>query len=68
MVDLVIDIARFLEVTCVAEGVESAEQYHLLKDMRCEFAQGYYFSRPVSVDRFEKLIEKDLDYHIGPAE
>ncbi|MBQ8095449.1 MAG: EAL domain-containing protein [Clostridia bacterium] len=60
MVDLVIDIAKFLEVTCVAEGVETKAQYQLLRDMRCDYAQGYYFSKPVNAEKFEKLIEAEL--------
>ena len=42
----------------VAEGVESEEQLNFLKDMNCEYGQGYYYSKPLeSSDAFE-LIEK----------
>ena len=36
-----------LKMQIVAEGVESREQYKLLKQMGCDIAQGYYFSKPV---------------------
>ena len=61
------DIAAFLEVPVVAEGVEEEEQLRALKDMRCDLVQGYYFSPPVPPERFGKLIEKELqekgDWH-----
>ena len=61
------DIAAFLEVPVVAEGVEEEEQLRALKDMRCDLVQGYYFSPPVPAERFGELIEKELrekgDWH-----
>ena len=56
MVRLIMDIARFLKVPVVAEGVEVEEQYRLLKEIGCELIQGYYFSRPVPEQDFEKFI------------
>lgn len=56
MVQLIMDIARFLKVPVVAEGVEVKEQYRILKDMGCQLIQGYYFSKPLPAGEFEKLI------------
>ncbi|MBO5551586.1 MAG: EAL domain-containing protein, partial [Lachnospiraceae bacterium] len=56
MVQLIMDIARFLDVPVVAEGVEVEEQCRLLKEMGCELIQGYYFSKPVPAEEFEKFI------------
>ena len=56
MVQLIMDIAKFLDVPVVAEGVEVEEQYRLLKEMGCQLIQGYYFSKPVPADEFEKFI------------
>jgi EAL domain-containing protein (putative c-di-GMP-specific phosphodiesterase class I) len=60
MIELVLDIARFLGVPVVAEGVETEEQMKLLKDARCELVQGFYFSRPLPAEEFEKLIVKEM--------
>ena len=60
LVELVMDIAAFLEVPVVAEGVEKEEQLRLLKAMGCDIVQGYYFSPPVNAERFGELIEKEL--------
>ena len=58
MVELVIEMAKSLGVPVVAEGVETEEQYLLLKQIGCDFVQGYYFSRPLPVAEFEAFVEK----------
>ena len=57
MVQLMIDIASFLHIPVIAEGVETKEQYDLLKKAGCDIIQGYYFSKPVPEAEFEKFIE-----------
>ena len=42
-----IELARELDVRCVAEGVEDVEALTLLRRMRCGFAQGYFVARPM---------------------
>ena len=56
MLELIIDIADYLSVPVIAEGVETMEQMHALKAMGCEMVQGYYFSRPVPANQFETFI------------
>ena len=58
MVELVLEIADYLGVPVVAEGVESEEQYLLLKKAGCDLIQGFYFSRPVSAESFGRLLAK----------
>ena len=60
VVQLVLDLARFLEVKCIAEGVETEEEYLTLKEMGCDIIQGFYFSRPLSPAAFEEFLEKEL--------
>ena len=59
LVKLILDIAKYLKVTVVAEGVETKGQLDLLKDAGCDIVQGYYFSRPLPSDDFERLIERE---------
>ncbi len=59
MVELMLEIAAFLNVPVIAEGVETEEQYQLLKKAGCDIIQGYYFSKPLPAEEFEKLIEKE---------
>ena len=58
MLELIIDIANYLSVPTIAEGVETEEQMLALKDMGCDLVQGYYFSKPVPAAEFERFIEK----------
>lgn len=60
MVKLVMEIADFLKVPVIAEGVENEEQLKLLKGAGCDIVQGYYFSRPVLAEEFSVLIKKDM--------
>jgi diguanylate cyclase (GGDEF)-like protein/PAS domain S-box-containing protein len=50
LVGAMIEMGHNLDHGLIAEGVETAEQYHLLRKLGCETAQGYLFSPPVSAD------------------
>ena len=50
------EIGRYLQVPVVAEGVETEEQYLLLKRLGCDLVQGFYFSRPVPEAEFEQIL------------
>jgi diguanylate cyclase (GGDEF)-like protein len=54
----ILALAENLNLSVVAEGVENAEQDQLLTEMGCEYAQGYYFSRPVPADEMTVLLVK----------
>lgn len=58
LVELIIDIARYLGVPIIAEGVENEAQLTLLKDAGCNMVQGYYFSRPVKPQEFEVFLSR----------
>ena len=58
--ELFIDFAYFLDVHFVAEGVETKSQLDTLKQMGCEIIQGYYFSKPVPAEEFEKFIVQEI--------
>ncbi len=47
----IISLAKSLNLHTLAEGVESVEQLQWLKSHKCDFAQGYYYSRPLSADK-----------------
>ena len=60
LVEIVVDIAKYLKVPVVAEGVETETLLKMLRDAECDLVQGFYFSRPLPPEDFEKLIEKEL--------
>jgi diguanylate cyclase (GGDEF)-like protein len=47
-----IDLAHNLGIVVVAEGVETAEAWNLLRDLKCDQAQGYHMGRPMPVSEF----------------
>ena len=57
IIELILDIARYLGVPVIAEGVETKEQADALKNMGCDIIQGYYFSKPVPPSDFVRFIE-----------
>lgn len=54
----ILKIAKLLNLTVIAEGVESAKQYLLLKNAGCDEIQGYYFSKPLDSGAFESLLQQ----------
>jgi EAL domain-containing protein (putative c-di-GMP-specific phosphodiesterase class I) len=56
LLEAVISLAHSFDMPTIAEGVETAEQVSALKAMGCDIIQGYYFSRPVSANEFEKFV------------
>ena len=55
---MMIGIKNFLAVPIVAEGVETKEQYDLLRELGCDIVQGYYFSPPLPPEKLEPLMEE----------
>lgn len=53
----IIRMAKELELPVIAEGVETKEQADMLLDFGCEIMQGYYFSKPVPAEEYEKMLQ-----------
>jgi len=60
MVGIVSDIAKYLDVKLIAEGVEDKKQLDKLKEFKYDIIQGYYFSKPVTSQEFEEFFRKDF--------
>jgi diguanylate cyclase (GGDEF)-like protein/PAS domain S-box-containing protein len=56
MVDTIMTIAHNLSLNVVAEGVEQREQLEMLRKLRCDVMQGYYYSKPLSADEFSQFL------------
>ncbi len=61
ILETVISLAKQLKMSVITEGVELAEQADGLRKMGCDYFQGYYYSKPISVDSFEKQYMPELD-------
>jgi len=56
IIHTIISLAQTLGAKVIAEGAETAEQVALLKAWKCQYAQGYYFSKPLPSAAAEKLL------------
>jgi diguanylate cyclase (GGDEF)-like protein/PAS domain S-box-containing protein len=54
----IVSLAHSLRLHVVAEGVEAADQLAYLQRQGCDAMQGYFFSRPVTAEAFEKLLRE----------
>jgi len=53
----IINLAHFMDMEVIAEGVETKEQYDFLKGVRCEAIQGYYFAKAISFEEYVELLK-----------
>ncbi len=62
IVKTIMALARNLELKVVAEGVETAHQLEVLREMNCDYAQGYLFARPGPAIEVEKWLTADKQW------
>lgn len=63
LVQDVISLSKHMNIHCLVEGVETIEQRNILRDLGCEYCQGYYYSKPLPVADFEELLREDKEFH-----
>ncbi len=56
--DVILMLSRSYGLSATAEGVENLEQAEYLSQSGCDFLQGFYFSRPISREDFEKILSR----------
>ncbi len=67
VVEILIDTARKLRLTSVAEGVENDEVLQRLLELGCDKVQGYYLSRPIAADLMPAFV-REFEGHIRAAD
>jgi diguanylate cyclase (GGDEF)-like protein len=60
IVQAIVTLAHSLKMDVVAEGIETPEQLQHLKQLGCEYGQGYLFSPPVSHDKAEQMLQEGI--------
>jgi EAL domain-containing protein (putative c-di-GMP-specific phosphodiesterase class I) len=60
IVSAILALARSLDMRVEAEGIETSQQLTCLKELGCEFGQGFYFSRPVPSGAAARLVDTHL--------
>lgn len=63
IVQAIVAMAKSLEMTVIAEGIETGEQFRMLRDMGCDIGQGYLFSPAIPAEDFAKLVLDDISYN-----
>ncbi|MEW6697879.1 MAG: sensor domain-containing protein [Bacillota bacterium] len=64
IVSTIIALAHNLKMKVVAEGVETEEQLHFLRQQKCYGMQGYLFSRPLPADDITRLLPASIDFYL----
>lgn len=54
IVSCIVEMAHLMNLQVICEGIETIEQLHLLKEIGCDFGQGYYFAKPMPLQEFQK--------------
>jgi len=60
-VDLIIALGHKLKLKVIAEGIETAQQFDLLRELGCDLGQGYLFSQPVAAEAAGQLLRHGLE-------
>ncbi len=61
VISTVVDLAKNLDMQVISEGVETIEQVEFLTEINCNMVQGYYFAKPMPMQAFEELWNKELE-------
>ncbi|MGJ9457966.1 EAL domain-containing protein [Oceanobacillus sp. CF4.6] len=57
IISSILHLAKSIDANIVAEGVEEYEQYEFLQQQECNSIQGYLFSKPVQLEKYEQMIQ-----------
>ena len=60
ILSMIVNLSHELGMKVLAEGVETKEQLNHIIEVGCDYAQGYYFYKPLSVEEFEKILWEQL--------
>lgn len=58
IIKTIVSLAQSLRLEIIAEGVENSSQMKQLKELDCEFGQGYYFAKPLEAKKAESLVDE----------
>ena len=56
ILESVVNMAKTIAIPIIVEGVENDNQKQYLEDLGCRYAQGFHFYRPMSIDKFDELL------------
>jgi EAL domain-containing protein (putative c-di-GMP-specific phosphodiesterase class I) len=63
IMEMIVRLSHELGMEVLAEGIETKEQLEQIKEIGCDYAQGYYFYKPMPKEEFEELMRKQLNIY-----
>lgn len=60
VIEVVVTLAHKLNMKVVCEGVETKEQEEFLESIDCDIAQGYLYSKPISIEEFDRFVNQSI--------
>lgn len=63
VIETILAMASKLNIHVVAEGVETQAQLDYLRQLECDYVQGYFFAKPMPVDEFTALLQRNHERH-----
>ncbi|MFC5468057.1 EAL domain-containing protein [Cohnella suwonensis] len=64
IVKAIVAMAHSLELDVIAEGVETREQFAIMRELQCDWIQGYYFCKPMPSEEFERYLDERGRKHL----
>ncbi len=61
IIESIVSLAHNLDLKVTAEGVETEDQLAFLMETSCDFAQGYYFARPINSTKSTQFLQKHVE-------
>lgn len=58
----IVSLSKELSIPVIAEGVETQEQVDFLREIGCDFAQGYFYSKPVPLEEYDRMVQAEKGY------
>jgi len=65
IIHTILTLGKKLGMEVVAEGVETIEQVHMLKDESCDYGQGYFFAKPLSREDAWELLKRSCPHRVS---
>jgi diguanylate cyclase (GGDEF)-like protein/PAS domain S-box-containing protein len=65
IIKAILNLARDLNMSVIAEGIETEYQFDLLKGLNCQFGQGYYFAKPMEPEGIETMLTTNALFQVG---
>ena len=56
IVETIIYLSKKLNMQSIAEGVETVEQFNLLKELGCDYIQGFLLSKPLEIEKVKTML------------